>query len=84
MSTLDQFRFSFVFLGLPKWALIAIGAYLRLLLVASLLILGYDATASSNHKCSEILSTRVQEALVRDLMEYSRSQSLIMYTVVTG
>jgi len=41
MSTLGQFRFSFVFLGLPKLALIAIGAYLRLLLVASLLIIGY-------------------------------------------
>jgi len=44
VSIFDQFRFSFVCLGLPKLALIAI----RLLLVASLLILGYDATTSSD------------------------------------
>jgi len=47
-SMLDQFRFSFVFFwGCQKSTLIAI-LYLRLLLVAFLLILGYDATASSN------------------------------------
>jgi len=45
MSIFDQSRFSFVFWGCQKSALIAI---LRLLVVASLLILGYDATASSN------------------------------------
>jgi len=51
-SIFDQFRFSVVFLELPK-----VGPNLctRLLLVASILILGYDATASSNqraHACS--------------------------------
>jgi len=45
MSIFDQFRFCFIFLGLPK---IGPNLYLRLLLVASLLFLGYDATASSN------------------------------------
>jgi len=50
MSKFDQFRFSFVFLGLPK---IGHNRYnLRLLLVASLFIFGYDATASSN--CRQI------------------------------
>jgi len=42
----EQFCFSFVFLGLLKWALIAILKTPGRL--ASLLILGYDATASSN------------------------------------
>ena len=46
MSIFDQFRFSFVFLGLPEIG--SYSLYLRLLLVASLLILGYDATGSSN------------------------------------
>jgi len=45
MPIFDQFSLSFVFLGLPK---IGPNPYTRLLLVASLLILGYDATASSN------------------------------------
>ena len=45
MSTFDQFRFSFVFLGLPK---IGPNRYTWVLPVASLLVLGYDATASSN------------------------------------
>jgi len=54
LSILNQFRFSFVFWGCQKSVLITI-AYLRLLLVASLLILGYDATASSD--MSKILYT---------------------------
>jgi len=45
MSLLDLLRSSFVFLGLPKMFTISI---LTLLLVADLLILGYDATASTN------------------------------------
>ena len=45
MPILDGFCFSFLFWGCQKSALIAI---LKTLLVASLLILGYDATASSN------------------------------------
>jgi len=45
MSIFDQSRFSFVFLGLPK---IGRNRYIKTPCVASLLILGYDATASSN------------------------------------
>jgi len=48
MSIFDQLCFLSLFWSCQKSALIAI---LKLLLVASLLILGYDATASSNH-CS--------------------------------
>ena len=52
MSIFDQFRFSFVFFrGFQISALIAIQP--RLLLVASLLMLGYDATASSKRGPSE-------------------------------
>ena len=46
MSIFDQFCFSFVFAGVAKNRPQSL--YLRLLPVASLLILGYDATASSN------------------------------------
>jgi len=45
MSIFDQFRVSFVFLGLRKSALIAI---LKTPSGSISLILGYDATASSN------------------------------------
>jgi len=70
MPIFDQFCFSFVFLGLPK-----IGPnpslYLRLLLVASLLILGYDATASSN---SEQLGDRLQLTVARTAGSAARSR----------
>jgi len=59
MPILYQFCFSFVFFwGYQKWALIAIFKT-SLLLVASLLILGCDVTASSSRGCCVYMANDV-------------------------
>ena len=75
LSIFDQFRFSVVFMGLPNSALITI---LMTPAGASLLILGYDATASSKLEISVEEDKRLTKNTVED-SSFSKGNSLWLH-----